>query len=161
MLVILRHAKAHNAGESDLERSLTRVGWTQAEAAARAIAACHFHVNRVLCSPAMRARETLIPLRSALHIPEADIIHDQRLYNAGARTVAEVVSEHLPAAPLLVVGHNPGLEQLASWLAGRTISLGTGDWVRLRPADELVEGGAVVVDGSGPGTTPSAFTAVT
>lgn len=142
-LVVLRHARA-GAGRDDFRRSLDRVGWRQVEAAAAALVEAHFSVGRALCSPALRARETLGPLRSALHIHQADVILDERLYNAAADTVERVVDEHLPGAPLLLVGHNPGLEQFASWLAGTLQPLGTGNWVRLQLADELVEGGAVV-----------------
>lgn len=142
-LVVLRHARA-GAGQNDFRRSLARKGWRQAEAAAEALVAAHFHVGRALCSPALRARETLVPLRSALHIHEADVILDERLYNATAGTIETIVNEHLAGAPLLLVGHNPGVEQFASWLAGSLLPLGTGNWVRLQLADELVEGGAAV-----------------
>lgn len=144
-LVILRHAKAQSDADEDFKRSLTGEGWKQAEASANALAEARFHVGRVLCSPALRARETLIPLRGPLNIREADIVYDRNLYNASAETVADIVVEHLAAAPLLVVGHNPGLEQFVSWLSGATLPLGTGNWVRLQLAGELVEGGAEIV----------------
>lgn len=144
-LVILRHARAGDA-PNDFRRSLAAEGWNQAEAAAKALVESHFHVGRVLCSPALRARETLVPLRSALHIREADVLFDRMLYNVGADTITGLVREHLPAAPLLIVGHNPGLEQFVSWLVGGTVALGTADWVRLRLGRDYEPGCGTVVD---------------
>lgn len=144
-LVLLRHATAGPA-DDDLYRSLTAEGHRQADRAAEALVQAGFHVGRVLCSPALRTRETLAPIRSALHVPEADIVLERAIYNAAAGTLRDLLEEHLPASPLLVVGHNPGLEQLAAWLTGDIIPLGTGDWALLELKDHLAANAARLVD---------------
>lgn len=147
-LIILRHAQA-GEGSMDYTRMLTGEGWRQAEAAADALEAAHFRPGRVLCSPALRTHETLTALRSTRSIPEASILYDKRLYHADAETLSNLVAEHLPASPLLMVGHNPGLEHLARWLTGEVVPLGTGCWVRLE-LDEVAPGSASVKDMFGP-----------
>lgn len=147
-LTILRHAQA-GTGSMDYTRMLTGDGWRQAEAAADALKAARFHPGRVLCSPALRTHETLTAVRSAVSIPEPSILYDKSLYNADAESLARLVAENLPASPLLVVGHNPGLEQLARYLTGEVTPLGTGCWVRL-DLDEVAPGAATVKDMFGP-----------
>jgi phosphohistidine phosphatase len=147
-LTILRHARA-GEGSMDYTRMLTSDGWRQAEAAADALKAAHFHAGRVLCSPALRTHETLTAVRSVIPIPEASILYDKRVYNAEGSALAELVDEHLPASPLLIVGHNPGLEHLARWLTGDVTPLGTACWVRLS-LDEVAPGVATVKDMFGP-----------
>lgn len=147
-MVILRHAKAGEAS-MDYTRTLTSDGWRQAEAAAGALKAAHFHPGRVLCSPALRAHETLTAVRSEVPIPEPSVIYDKAIYTADTRQLARMVEEHLPASPLLLVGHNPGLEELARWLTGEVIPLGTGCWVRL-DLDAVEPGSASVKDMFGP-----------
>lgn len=147
-MVILRHAKA-GEGSMDYTRMLTGDGWRQAEAAAEALKAAHFHPGRVLCSPALRTHETLTAVRSEVPVPEASIVYDKTIYTTDADGLARLVREHLPASPLLVVGHNPGVEQLAQWLTGEVTPLGTGCWVRLE-LDEVEPGAATVKDMFGP-----------
>lgn len=147
-MVILRHAAAGDAS-MDYTRMLTSEGWRQAEAAADALKAAHFHPGRVLCSPALRTHETLTAVRSAVSIPEASVIYDKSIYSGGAEQLAKMAEEHLPASPLLLIGHNPGLEQLARWLTGDVTPLGTGCWVRLE-LDEVAQGAATLKDMFGP-----------
>ena len=147
-MVILRHAAAGDAS-MDYTRMLTSEGWRQAEAAAEALKVARFHPGRVLCSPALRTHETLTAVRSAISVPEASVLYDKSIYSAGADQLAKMVEENLPASPLLLIGHNPGLEQLARWLTGDVTPLGTGCWVRLE-LDEVDQGAATVKDMFGP-----------
>lgn len=143
-VVILRHARAGD-GSMDYTRNLTSEGWRQAEAGADALDSVHFRPGRVLCSPALRTHETLSAVRSAIPIPEPSVIYEKAMYTADAGQLAKLVAEHLPASPLLLVGHNPGLEQLAGWLTGATTPLGTGCWLRLQ-LDEVAPGAATLRD---------------
>lgn len=147
-MCILRHAKA-GEGSMDYTRSLTSEGWRQAEAAAGALKAARFRPGRVLCSPALRAHETLTAVRSEIHVPEASVLYERDIYGAEPEKLVRLVEQHLPASPLLVVGHNPGLEKLAQWLTGDVTPLGTGCWVRLE-LDEVEPGAAAVKDMFGP-----------
>lgn len=75
--------------------------------------------DRVLCSPARRARETLEAVLELTGYIEQRL--DERIYEATAGTVASLVDEHREAERLLLVGHNPGLERLAALMhSGQT-----------------------------------------
>lgn len=70
----------------------------------------------VLCSAALRTRETLAAVRPALG-PTAEIRIEKRLYLADDDTILDLLAEldELPNVPaqVMVIGHNPGLEDLA------------------------------------------------
>ncbi len=113
-LILLRHAHALPAGpvQADRDRPLSGTGEAEADAAA-AFLATHAPFARVLCSPALRARQTAE--RVMAQIGYADTRHDPRIYEASAGELIEILDEH-DAAPVLLVGHNPGLEQLVALL---------------------------------------------
>ncbi|HKX07713.1 MAG TPA: histidine phosphatase family protein [Stellaceae bacterium] len=116
----MRHAAAagKGAGGSDRERPLTPDGRRAAELLGRRLKSEGMSPDHVLCSPARRARETLDGLAIALGaLPPADF--DDALYLADCHSVLH----HLRAVPaetkcLLLIGHNPGLEELVRGLAG-------------------------------------------
>lgn len=70
----------------------------------------------VLCSTAERAKETLDLILPAL-ANEPEIRYDRALYLAEWPLLLAEIHDAPNASPLLVVGHNPGLEQLALALA--------------------------------------------
>ncbi|TQU04886.1 SixA phosphatase family protein, partial [Xanthomonas perforans] len=75
--------------------------------------------DRVLCSPARRARETLEAVLELTGYIEQRL--DERIYEATPGTLASLVDEHREAERLLLVGHNPGLERLAALMhSGQT-----------------------------------------
>ena len=105
----------------------------------------------VLCSSAARARQTLELMRPALGSPE--VVSDERLYRASGEELLQRVRA-LPDDVLeaMLVGHNPGLHELALVLAddaGRAPlaeNLPTGALVTL---DLPVSSWADVVEGEG------------
>ncbi|MFE9452956.1 SixA phosphatase family protein [Streptomyces sp. NPDC006739] len=118
-LVVLRHAKsAWPEGVADHQRPLAPRGRRDAPAAGRALAEGDWLPDLALCSTAVRARETW-ELASAEWGTPPPMRYDRRLYAADARDLLEVVREApSEAATLLLVGHNPGLEELVLELAG-------------------------------------------
>jgi phosphohistidine phosphatase len=116
--MLLRHAKSSwsSPGMQDAARPLNGRG----EAAARLMGgymARHSLVpERVLCSPARRTRETWAAI-AAQWSTDRDIVFDQRLYAAAPQVVLSVVRAQDDAArALLVIGHNPGLQEAAELL---------------------------------------------
>ena len=113
-LTLLRHAKSgwDDAVPRDLDRPLNPKGRRAAQAMEREIKAMGLDFDRVLASPAVRVRETMEELERGLGrslAPE----WDRRLYLASAATLLDVVHEQDDATEtLLLVGHNPGLEEL-------------------------------------------------
>ncbi|GGW99470.1 SixA phosphatase family protein [Streptomyces lomondensis] len=118
-LVVLRHAKsAWPVDVADHERPLAPRGRRDAPAAGRALAEADCLPDLALCSTAVRARRTW-DLAAAQWGTPPPVRYDRRLYAAGAPGLLAVVHE-VPAEveTLLLIGHNPGLEELVLALAG-------------------------------------------
>ena len=116
-LILLRHAHAEAAapGQPDRERTLSGEGLAEAEAAGRWLKA-HGHVpDRILCSPATRTLQTLEQVLGTLGYLEQRA--EPRIYEATPGTLLQLVDEHRDCGTLMLVGHNPGLEQAVAVLS--------------------------------------------
>jgi phosphohistidine phosphatase len=115
-LILLRHAHAEHAspGQDDADRALSRTGQAEAEAAGQWLKANHFIPDRVVCSPARRARETLEHVLSVIGYVEQR--QEPRIYNATSGELMSIADQHIECSRVLLVGHNPGFEQLAALL---------------------------------------------
>ena len=114
-LYLLRHAKSSWADESlpDDERPLAPRGRRAAEKLARYFRDERIAPELVLCSPALRTRQTLELIRPGLGVPVQVLVEDD-LYGADA----EHLLARLRAVPgevgsVLLIGHNPGIQDLA------------------------------------------------
>ncbi|GAA3836386.1 histidine phosphatase family protein [Streptomyces coacervatus] len=121
-LVVLRHAKsAWPAGVPDRKRPLAPRGRRDAPAAGRALAEADCLPDLALCSTAVRARQTW-DLASAQWGTPPPVHHDPRLYAAEVSDLLTAVHEvSAEVETLLLVGHNPGLEELVLELAGDSL----------------------------------------
>ncbi|MFE9685444.1 SixA phosphatase family protein [Streptomyces sp. NPDC006285] len=121
-LVVLRHAKsAWPDGVPDHERPLAPRGRRDAPAAGRALAAADCLPDHALCSTAVRARQTW-ELAAAEWGTPPPVRQDARLYAADVPTLLEATREApAEAETLLLIGHNPGLEELVLTLAGDSL----------------------------------------
>ena len=120
-LILLRHAHAEpaTAGQADIDRPLSAQGLAEAEAAGRWLAAQGLVPDRVLCSPARRSRESLEAVLQAIGYVEQRL--EDGIYEATAGTLAALADANRDVERLLLVGHNPGLEQLAALMhSGQT-----------------------------------------
>jgi phosphohistidine phosphatase len=118
-LYLLRHAKTsmNQPGQSDHDRTLTARGRRVAELVGVYMAQRRDGPSLVLCSTARRAVETLEPLRQRLGVPFET---DRALYLADPDAIlARLGQVEDREAGVLVIGHNPGLHQLAHALATR------------------------------------------
>ena len=117
-LFLLRHAKARRESEGgDRERGLHRKGQRQGAALAAYLAKLGRPVDRILCSPARRTRETLELIRPALS-GRRDLRFADELYLAAPESLLRLVRDTDAAVrTLMVVGHNDGLHQFALALA--------------------------------------------
>lgn len=118
-LVVLRHAKsAWPEGVPDHLRPLAGRGRRDAPAAGRALAVSDCLPDLAVCSTAVRARQTW-ELASGQWGTPPPVRYDRRVYAADVPDLLEVVREVPPEVEtLLLVGHNPGLEELVLRLAG-------------------------------------------
>ncbi|MEN3120864.1 MULTISPECIES: histidine phosphatase family protein [Janibacter] len=118
-LILLRHAEPEpgRAGQDDRERPLSEPGRAQAQEVGRWLRERGLGCDEVMCSPALRTRETMQEVAEA-GCSEAEVRIEHRLYNADAEDVLSVVRESTDdASVLLVIGHAPGLPAAASLLA--------------------------------------------
>ena len=118
-LLVLRHAKAEadSSSGSDFDRRLTGRGHRDSAAVGRSLGASGRPVDAILASPALRAAETAANVAQSAGWSLAPLA-DRRLYNASPGTLLQVVGEVDDAVEtLLLVGHNPGLQQLIVDLA--------------------------------------------
>ncbi len=113
-LTLLRHAKSDwtDTVARDFDRPLNGKGKRAA-----GLIGCHLRplaagFDHVVASPAIRVVETLDEVERGIGRPLAPS-WDRRIYLASAVTLLDVVRD-LPgeAADVLLVGHNPGLEDL-------------------------------------------------
>ncbi|OUD01427.1 SixA phosphatase family protein [Streptomyces swartbergensis] len=118
-LVVLRHAKsAWPLDVADHERPLAPRGRRDAPAAGRALAEADCLPDLTLCSTAVRARRTW-ELAAAEWGTPPPVRYDRRLYAASPAGLLAVVHEvSAEVETLLLIGHNPGLEELVLALAG-------------------------------------------
>ena len=117
-LYILRHAKAApgEPGQDDHARALTLRGVADAEAVARYLNKNGAEPERVLVSTSARTVQTADLVLRELASPRAD--YRDGLYLAEAGKILAMI-QGLPArtGAVMVIGHNPGLEELATLLA--------------------------------------------
>lgn len=151
-LVLLRHAKSawDNPALADHDRPLNPRGRAAALAMARAVT--ELAPDLVLCSDAARTRETATLLVEAGAIDEARIIYDAGLYLAEPDMIlARLNALAGDAATVMIVGHNPGLQALATHL------IRSGDPAgRATLAEKFPTAGLAVIDfdsAAWPGTT--------
>lgn len=114
ILGLFRHAKSDwgDPRARDFDRPLNDRGRAGAEVMGRHIRDHGVRWNRVLSSPAVRCAETIELACHAARQP-VKVNWDRRIYLASGATLADVLREqaHDPDA-ILMVGHNPGLEDL-------------------------------------------------
>lgn len=142
-LILLRHAKsAWPADTAAAARPLAARGLHDAPAVGRWLNAQDSKIDLVVCSPAVRAAQTwdlaAVQLDS---IPQ--VRHDERLYDASGQDLLTVIQELPPSATTAVlVGHNPGLEDVLTLLTGLAEPLKTSavavittalSWEQARP----------------------------
>ena len=119
-LLLLRHAKSSWSEDEvpDHERPLNPRGQRAAKAIAKHMAESDLRPDTVLCSTAVRTRQTVDALLKRW--PDLPVTHDDALYLAVPEAIISVVSACDPAKRVLVVGHIPGMEQLVKALIDPT-----------------------------------------
>jgi|SRR5215213_705800 len=126
-LYLLRHAKSSwkDASLADFDRPLNERGREAAELMGRFIASENLNVSLLISSPSARTRETTqILLRFAGLSVEPQF--DNRIYEAELRTLVQVVSEMPDDKDVaMLVGHNPGMEELLAFLTQETRQMPT------------------------------------
>lgn len=141
-LILLRHAHAEpaTAGQDDRQRGLSATGHAEARAAGDWLRAHGFLPDRILYSSAARTRLTLEALGDLGDVQGRE---EPSIYDASPGTLAALADANRDAERLMLIGHNPGLEQLTALMhSGQT-----GDYRGMPPGGvavlSLPAGGAI------------------
>ncbi|GAA3449138.1 SixA phosphatase family protein [Dactylosporangium matsuzakiense] len=113
-LILLRHAKAADPDDyaTDIERPLAPRGRRDAAAAGAWLKEQDLRPEAVLCSPAVRTRQTLAELGL-----DAPVVYEHRIYTGPALDTLELIQQTAASvATLLLVGHNPTISDLSNEL---------------------------------------------
>ena len=148
-LLIMRHASAEWPGDfsHDMMRSLTQQGELEAIGIGQWLAKQGVSPDYVLSSPAIRCNSTLGHILTQLPEEKRAVIELDSLYLASREELLRQLRD-VPASVqrLLLVGHNPGLEQLLVYLAdaawqsaGECLSMGTANLAWLELSGEFAQ----------------------
>ena len=127
-LLLMRHAKAGPsiAGVADFDRVLLEEGRVAAALVGAFLKREKFTVDVALSSPAVRARETIEQVLQGAGM-SLTVRADQRLYEGGSLLLLEVISEvEDNLRTVLLVGHNPVLEEVVQRLTDESVHLSPG-----------------------------------
>lgn len=151
-LYLIRHADAAALGElgitEDADRPLTDQGKEQVQRLAEALERLSVRPAVVLTSPLLRARQTAEGLIAHRSDAPPQMIECQPLAPGGKRRRIARTLRDLTVGPVVLVGHEPDLGQLASWLCGSRraqIEFGKGSVAYLRGGDSPGKGFATLV----------------
>ena len=125
-LILLRHGKSDwSGGEPDRLRPLARRGRRQVLEAGRWLADNVGAIDLAVVSPAERTRETWRLAAAELAVLPR-VREDDRVYAGTARSLLGVLRE-LPheVETVVLIGHNPGVEDLVASLTGRWVPMPT------------------------------------
>ena len=126
-LFLLRHAKSSwkDGALNDFERPLKNKGLGDAQLVGKLIRQRELSFDLIISSPAERARQTtqLVAMSAGL---QAELRFDERVYEAGMRRLLTLITRlENTANTVLLVGHNPGLEELLKTLTGEVHTMST------------------------------------
>ena len=141
-LTLFRHAKTERDSTTgrDFDRRLSERGERDAPRMGEEIRNLGLEYDLVLSSPAARAVETA-------ELAGLSPRFDQRIYDASAGELLSIAQQaEGQVETLMLVGHNPGFERLASRLVGATVEMPTGSLIEIElPIDDWRDAS----DGSG------------
>ena len=119
-LYLLRHGNAGlgSAEQNDHDRALNQTGERAALLLGQYLARLSVPLDLVLCSSALRTRQTWERVASCLRSPP-DARFERTLYLCGARAMRRCIGA-LPdeAEAVMIIAHNPDLHEIARFYAG-------------------------------------------
>lgn len=124
-LWLVRHAKSSwkHVDLDDRDRPLNKRGTRDAAAMARRLAQRPIRPQRIITSPALRARRTAEAMTAALGLEPEALVVDAAIYDASVEGVLALVRALDPALErVMLVGHHPGMSDLVNLLAGASLA---------------------------------------
>ena len=127
-IILIRHAKSawDNPWLSDHDRPLAERGLHDAPIMAKRLKKRNIHIEIILSSTAKRAIETAKIIAEELDFPVSDIIVEENLYHASPNKILKYIHQQNDSKEtMIVVGHNPGFNELIAYLGGKLDNLPT------------------------------------
>ncbi len=116
-LILIRHTKSSWAdlGMRDFDRPLKKDRTDDAKNMAKHLKELNLKPDLILCSPALRTKQTVEFFCDKLKYDFNDIVFDMRLYESSAEDYMQVIRETgAKIETLIVIGHNPSITQFAN-----------------------------------------------
>ena len=126
-LYVLRHAKAvpDDGTIDDVDRRLAERGLNDMALMAAHLERARVQPDVVCCSPAVRTRQTLDAVVSALGSPQ--VVFDEVIYNASVDELIALARRLPPDADsAMFIGHNPGMGDFVGALTRSYVEMPTG-----------------------------------
>ena len=120
-LILLRHAKSSwdSGAKHDFDRPLNKRGQRNALRMGRWLKDKRLVPDYIVSSPAIRAEMTIHAVVKELGLSKGLVVYDESLYLGDRTTLLQVLSRYPETSHRgLLVGHNPGLEDLLLFLCG-------------------------------------------
>lgn len=127
-LFLVRHAKAVTGGilVADKDRPLSEKGVKDVNKLVNKLTKKEISLDLILMSPAVRAIATGKIISNGLRTPHPHLVINNSLYSAETMALLKIISSvSKKIDKLMIVGHNPGMMNLASLIAGEPISMPT------------------------------------
>lgn len=118
-IILMRHAQSGWAlpGQTDFERSLDDTGLAEAAAVSERAADGGYRPDLVLCSTALRCRQTAVAFLAAFSEPP-EVVYSDDLYNAPPDAYFDLIGQYADREAIMLIGHNPAMEEMLESLAG-------------------------------------------
>jgi len=119
-LYLMRHAKSdwHSAAQSDFDRPLNQRGSKDAARMGQWLNKQNIAPSLIFSSPAERAKQTAVAVVEAMGLAAEQIQFNKDLYLADRATLLTILRAiQETTESVLLVAHNPGLDDLVEWLA--------------------------------------------
>ncbi|WP_420318336.1 SixA phosphatase family protein [Ekhidna sp.] len=123
ILHLIRHSYAEEPnGKRDIERQLTHEGQSTVRALGRHLINQNFNPDIILCSTAVRTKQTAVNLVEELEISEHIIEYKDVIYNASVRELLSVLNEVAENnKEVAIIGHNPTITFFGEYLSDAVI----------------------------------------
>ena len=123
-LYIMRHAKSDWSGPqtSDFERPINKRGTRNAIRIGGWMNENNHIPQKIISSPALRAKETIeLVTEQISKFNHEDLTYEDELYLAGFTQLIEFINTYKDKVQsLMLVGHNPGIENLVNYLCDKS-----------------------------------------
>lgn len=118
-LLLMRHGKSDWRSQTsiDFDRKLAERGHRDVPRIGQWLKKNNWIPDQIVCSPAIRTKQTAEHICQQIGISEKNIEWDTRIYEADLPQLLSIVTEtHIATKQLLIVGHNPGFSNLLNYL---------------------------------------------